>query len=712
MLAAVALYAALGIAAFWPQSRHPTRGIAYIGDALESVYLVAWNVHQFFHDPRHQLDANILHPTRAALTLTDHRLLPSLAVAPVIWTTGNAVLATNVAIGLASLLAALGGRHLARRLGADAVAAWSAGALYAFHTYQVNEAPRLNIIFHGFLPFALAELLALLKTGRPRHAWTVAGLMLLQGLSSNYHLLYGTLLLGIVLAIALSVAPRLTLRGLPSLLLAGGAAAFCFLPVALPYLRTARVHGFARELPAGVDLLHYVSTAPGNLVYGPIGAAVRLQQQGPHFVGFVALALTLGALAAWALGRGADGAALVPARLWVPGSAALALALVALSLGRDMTLAGHDLGPGPYRLLHHFVPGFTLVRIPERLALLAMLFIALLTARGLTLLRQAGWGPAASVMALLVPLEHLSPAAAVQMMPVGGEIPAVYAWLRTQPVKALAEVPTRGEGLVRQETIEMYFSTAHFHPIIHGYTAYPPAISRLLRRLADRFPSPVTLQAFQRVGVDTVLVHHGRNAPADITAALRSPGDPESAGRLQRLALFDGPGARLYQSTGDEVLRIIPGDLPRPAPFPAGHRLRSTSWRYRSPVGEPRRAADDDLATSWAVEDTLRGDEWIRVLFDRPMTVSGVILRLQRESVLPTRFVVSGRDPGFRWAALARWDDAHVLQLLDRLLEDPRQGAVGFDLGGRELTGLEVRVEEGGESFDGWSIPELEVWTP
>jgi hypothetical protein len=93
--AGLALYALLAAASFLPLSLRPRDTIAYAGDSLESVYIVAWNVHQAFRAPARLFDANVLHPHRRALAFTDHRLLPSLAVAPVVWATGNPVLATN-----------------------------------------------------------------------------------------------------------------------------------------------------------------------------------------------------------------------------------------------------------------------------------------------------------------------------------------------------------------------------------------------------------------------------------------------------------------------------------------------------------------------------------------------------------------------------------------------------------------------------------------
>jgi len=735
--AALVLYVMLALAAFYPQSLRPSNTIAYVGDSLESVYLVAWNVHQLFRSPGHLFDANVLYPVPHALTHTDHRLLPSIVVAPVLWASGNPVLAYNVAVLLGSLLAAMAGWYVARGLGIDPIGAWTAGALYAFNTYQVNEAPRLNVIFHGFIALALGQLILFLKTGDRRRAAAVAGLMLLQGLSSNYHLLYGSVLLGLAAAGALVARPRTVAPRVAVLAAAALAAVLALTPLLWPYVRSARAQRLARELPAGIDVQQYLSTAPTNLIYGPMGGEVRRQQGGPHFVGLLALGLAGLAVGAWLLDRGPvdPPTAWLPARVWVPAAAALALLLAALSLGRDVVAFGHRLGPGPYRLLYDWVPGFRLVRIPERLGLLAMLFVALLVGRGVTLLRAARLPLVGAFLAVAVPLEHLSPIPHPERVPVGRAVPAVYSWLGHDRARALAELPIRGEGLVREETLEMYFSTYHWKPIIEGYTAYPSLLTRVLRRLAAQFPSGASLQACQRVGVDTVVVHQGRPLAPELAMSLRGtlPEKELAFARLLRLtgqdlyarlpsaiadgflrreARFTGPVAHLYESDADEVYRIVRAPSLVPAPFPAGHRLRDPAWRYRSKVGDPAPVGDGDLSTSYRLARPLVGDEFIEVTFGGPLRVAGLVLPLRWDSVFPTRFRVAARDRAGGWFEVARFDDAHALQLLDRLLVDPSSAALGFDLGGREAWGLVLLIEEGGTSFDGWSIPEVEVWVP
>jgi hypothetical protein len=717
-LAALGLYVLLVLASFYPQSLRPADTIAYIGDSLESVYIVAWNVHQLFHDPRHLFDANILYPTPRAMTFTDHRLLPSVLVAPVIALTGNPVLACNVGVALACLLAAMAARHVARRLGLDLVSAWTVGALYGFHTYQVNEAPRLNIVFHGFLVLALGELVSYLAAGRARHAWGVAGLLLLQGLSSNYHLLYGAFLVGLVTLSALVVRPRAIGPRLPLLVLAGVVAFAAFLPIALPYVQTTRAHALSRELPEGMGLEHYVSTVPTNLVYGAMGAEVRLQQRAAHFIGFVPMVLAVAALVSWARRRDVaaplpelepEAPAVVSPQVWVPAAAVLALLLILLSLGRDVDVVGHHLMPGPYRLLYQYVPGFQLVRIPERLGLLAMLFIALLAGRGLALVRRAGWSRVALILAAAVPAEHLSTLPKTERVPIGRAIPQVYRFLADYPAHAVVEVPTRGEGLVRRETVEAYFSTVHWKPIVQGYTAYPPLLSRLLRRAADDFPAEWSRQAFGRVGVNTAVVHHGRRSRPGFEAEIAGA---VSAGLIVREARFDGPAAHLFESEADEVYRLLPV-VPRPgAPWPRGHRLRDPQWRYSAKYGDAARAADGDLSTAWVATEELRGDEYLAVDFGGTVEVAGLVLPLRRDTVFPTQFRIIGQEPDGRRRELAHLTDAHKLQLVDELRSGATAPALAFDLKGRPLTGLMLQVGPGGTSFDGWSVPELEVWVP
>jgi hypothetical protein len=117
--------------------------------------------------------------------------------------------------------------------------------------------------------------------------------------------------------------------------------AVIFVPLALRYLNVAQRFGFVRELPMGIGLEKYMSVRPENWLYGELLPGARLQTQAAHFTGFVPLALAALALAAR---RRESRGLLTTAALGVVGFALL-------SLGQDMALFDHRLGPGPYRLL-------------------------------------------------------------------------------------------------------------------------------------------------------------------------------------------------------------------------------------------------------------------------------------------------------------------------------------------------------------------------
>jgi len=569
-----ALYALVLLASFYPESLHPARMILYVGDPLESAYLMAWHAHQVLRDPLHQFDANYLYPVKAAVATTEHHLLQGLALAPLTCLTGNPILVFNCAVAFTALLDAFAARKVALALGCSGTGSWAAGALSAFNTYNVHEAPRVHIMLHAFLALALLELLVLLRREEPARARRIAGWLLLAGLTANYHLMYGAILLGTVLAATAVVdAPRVA-RALGRLAAPLAVAALLFLPVTLAYYRVATSQAFHRELPVGVDLGHYVSTAPGNLLYGPIGPHVRAQQSGPHFIGFFALAVAAIGLGGSMLRSGGDD--LLPARQWAPAATGLAMFFVLLSLGRDLTAFGHRIGPGPYRLLYSFVPGFQYLRIPERFGLLAMLFVALLVAQGLTLLEAARLRVTALILAAVIPAEHLSVATRATVIPVGDEVPPVYRWLATQPVHALAEVPTYGQHSFRRETWEMYYSTYHFKPIIHGYTAYPTRESVLLRECAVRVPEEQALDCLESWRVDTLIVHYpppGTSLRQDSALAelvgipphsfYRGIGAREAEGFLVRLASFEGPRSRIPGGR-DVAFRIVRPAAPEP----------------------------------------------------------------------------------------------------------------------------------------------------
>jgi hypothetical protein len=147
------------------------------------------------------------------------------------------------------------------------------------------------------------------------------------------------------------------------------------------------------------------------------------------------------------------------------------------------------------------------------------------------------------------------------------------------------------------------------------------------------------------------------------------------------------------------------------APFPSGAFAPRDGWTFRAKLGQPEKAGDGRIDTVWRVARALRGDEFFEAAFPRALCASGVVLELRRDSAFPSRFKVAGRRADGEWIPVAFYDAAHERQLLERLLASPRAPVLGFAIAPQPLRGVRLMVEPGGESFEGWSVPEVQVTT-
>jgi len=678
----------------------PVDGFAYVGDSLATVYFLAENGRRLWSEPWALFSAGVAFPHADAALFEAHRLLPALLVAPLVAITGNPILATNLLCLIAYAFNAWGGRRLALALGISPVAAFSAGALFAFNTYAVLEEPRLNIILLGFIPLAIAEVLAFARSGASRHAWRAAGLWLAQAYAENYWAIYGGALILLVLVVALAGGRDLggASRRLRSIALPALVAGLAFLPLAVAYSRMDGIYDYRREAPYSMDLSHFLATQPGNWLYGKIGPPVRAQQQGAHFAGFCALLLAAVA-AASATRRTKTG------RTWVLMAAGLTVAFALLAAGRTVSLSGHEIMPGPYGWLFDHSRLFERTRIPERFGLLGMLPLSLLAAHGIDLVARRRRGPQL-LLAALLPFEHAQRFPWVETLPTGRDIPQVYTWLRDSDARAVVEVPVHGEGVVRMESVDMYFQLFHHKPIVAAYVSFPPLLTRILRQAAEELPDPDALRTLALTGVDTVIYHQdGAALPPDWANA-------EAEGRLVRQTSFTR-SAFWFRPFGHDVVFSIPAAIsvhPARPPIPSLARVRSPAWRYRASAGEPALAGDADPDTHWVFEDTIRGGESMQIGFGgETVSVAAVAFPLTRREILPTRFRVEVRDAEGSWRLFASYGPAERDQVVEDLMRTP--GRVVLTLQGAEVLGTGIRLvaDDRARSFDGWRLGEVEV---
>ena len=539
------------------------------------------------------------------------------------------------------------------------------------------------------------------EDGRAAPRWARRRCCSLQGLSSNYHLLYGALLLGLVHRPGLAARPRQTARPAAAGCSRRAVAARALRADRLALPAESRGPGLARELPAGIDLRALRVHAAHEPRLRRIGGPVRLQQQGPHFVGFVSLALAALAVAAWARGAAdAERTRCCRARVWVPAAAAWPSSSSRSLSGRDVAVFGHELGPGPYRLLYATCPASSSCASPSGWPCSPCSSWRCWPGAGSrsSAARRAAvarcsppWSPSSTSRRAPGRARARSARRAGRLSLAGRE-----------PVRGAGGDPRPRRGPRPQGDARGLLLDVPLAPVIHGYTATRCWSRRCCGGMAAEFPSEASLQALPRVGVDTAVVHHGRGSRRPAPPArrrrrrafaaaargrprpLRPAGPAVAAGRIAGGALRRRAAARLREHGRRGLPHPPPPRCrPRPSPPAAASLARrgaiAARWATRARGGRRHGDGVDGRARSAATSSS----KSVR----RPLPVTGLVLRLRRDSAFPTRLRVGGRDatgagPSSR-ASTARtgcssWTAARR----------PARGGLGFDLPGRELTGL------------------------
>ena len=98
------------------------------------------------------------------------------------------------------------------------------------------------------------------------------------------------------------------------------------------------------------------------------------------------------------------------------------------------------------------------------------------------------------------------------------------------------------------DSVFMYFSTFHWHPLVNGMSGFAPPHYGDLGRTARGFPSDETLDAFARLGTQYFVLHEGyyREDWARVVAAA------DAQPRLQFVAVarWEEGEARAYRLRG------------------------------------------------------------------------------------------------------------------------------------------------------------------
>lgn len=305
------------------------------GDPVLNTWILWWNAHTLPLTER-WWNAPAFYPSMGVLAFSEHLLGIAPISTPIIWVSGNPVVAYNIAFLLSFPLSGVAAYLLALEITGRRDAAWLAGLVYAFAPYRIAQLAHLQVLSSYWAPLALLGLHRYLRDPRARWLALFAGAYVMQGLANGYFLLFLSVLVGLWV---IWFVPLTDWRRLLRIAVAWGLAAGCLLPVILAYRRIHDYYGFERSIEEiidySADLLALVRPSPHLDLWGwlprPLNAEVAL------FPGLVAPLVVLFGLgcSSWRV-DGTEPRWRVRAR-WI-----LAMLAAMLVLG---ALAGTVLGP-------------------------------------------------------------------------------------------------------------------------------------------------------------------------------------------------------------------------------------------------------------------------------------------------------------------------------------------------------------------------------
>ena len=441
------------------------------GDGQLSIWNVAWVARTLVVDPLHVFDANIFYPHRGTLAYSENNLGAGALAIPVYWATRNPYAAHNFVMLLAFVLSATGMYYLVRYLTHDRRAAAISAIGFAFCPYVFAHTAHIQLLMTAGLPFTLLAFHRMADRPDAGRGAALGGAMAAQAICCGYYGVFVALMVGFAILVVVAKRSLWMARSFWTAILCGAAlSVLLVLPAFLPYITVQQV-GFHRELK---DAIRYSANWSDYLASSSYAHAWMLGYlpawSDVSFPGFIVLVLGLCGAVIAARDRRIE--------------------LVTLYGGLTLLAFWASFGPKGllYSALYHVVPMFAWLRAPARFGLIVGFGLSVLAGVAMAHWLRQVRHPALLTTALVVAAagELVVPMYMPQVPPVE----PVYRTLAMLPRGPVIEMPFfyPAVGLF-QHTKYMLASTAHWMPMVNGYSDYiPPDFYEHVMLLAP-FPS-------------------------------------------------------------------------------------------------------------------------------------------------------------------------------------------------------------------------------
>ena len=516
----------LAVALTAPLSLHPSALARLDGDGQFSLWNIGWVAHALTTDPLNVWNANIFFPSRTTLAYSEANLLAGALAAPVYAVTGNVFLALNLVLVASFILSAAATYSLVTYLTGNRGAAAVSAVAFAFCPFVFAHLSHIQLLMTAGLPLSLLCFHRLSDRPTVRRGAALGIVLAAQTYACAYYGIFAVLLIGLATLLYAVLRRDVDRRAYWTAILVGAlVSATVVAPLALVYARFGSETGFERPL----DQARLYSATPGSYLASAAYAHRWLlvlagKWREVLFPGFIAT--TLGV--AGAVG-GLRHARRSPAIVLY---ATIGFVALWASFGPDA---------GLYRVLHETVPAFTFLRAPVRFGLIVQLALSVLAGfAAAEMLRRVNRPLLWTTLLLAVAIgESFKP---LKFSPVPA-VDSVYRTLAGLPFGGVIELPLYSRRFAFLRTKYMLASTAHWKPLVGGYSDYMPGRAIELEGVLGGFPTRESLDQLARDEVRYAVVH-----PADYPPAEREKFDA----RVQEFKTEVRPiqtsdGAELYE---------------------------------------------------------------------------------------------------------------------------------------------------------------------
>jgi hypothetical protein len=498
----------LAIVHTWPLALHPTRlSRNDNGDTQLNEWIMAWVAHQLPRDPIHLFEANIFYPAHDVLAFSEPLIVPGVIGAPLAWAGGSPVLVYNLVLIAGFALTAFATCLLIEAWTRDLLAGLLAGSMFAFNTHTLTRLAHIQGIHIYGLPLALLAIDAIIRPratvlNAARAGALLVVAMALMAYTSGYLVVFAVVMIAVALLTRLPEWWPRARSVIPQLAAATAVAVVVILPVYLPYRRVARDQHMVRTLENvksfSATLAGYLA-ASGRIHLATWSGRFFKDPVDSFFPGIIVLVLAVVAVIAAVRMRELRGR--------VSMLVALAAVGVVLSLGTATPV---------YAALFHVFPPMQGLRAAARFGNLFLLGVALLGGIGLAVLRRSlpsrGFRLRAEGLGmLLIVLANIESLRAPFDYREFTGVPGIYRLLAQEPGPVvLVEQPFFMRWAIFENAPYVLNSTAHWRPLMNGYSGYVPASYQQYADAFWYFPEERAMRAMKDAGVTHVMIHPHR----------------------------------------------------------------------------------------------------------------------------------------------------------------------------------------------------------